>query len=103
MENDFTTIMSQRTDEELIRIVTIDRDGYQPQALLAAEAEISKRNIDTSKIEEIQTNLAAKSEKQKALDESKVSAWVRLAHYIIDTFAFMLLAVMLNFIYVLYN
>lgn len=45
MEFDFTQTMQNETDENLIKIVTIDRDNYQPPAVIAAEAELKKRNI----------------------------------------------------------
>ena len=53
MENKFNEVMSQRTDEELIKILTVDRERYNPIAIEAAESEIKKRNIDTNKFEEI--------------------------------------------------
>ena len=43
MTTDFKNAMSQRTDEELIKIVTILRNDYQPIAIEVAEDEIKKR------------------------------------------------------------
>jgi len=37
MNNDFTNIMTKRTDEELIRIVIFDKDNYQSMAVNTAE------------------------------------------------------------------
>lgn len=48
MENEFKKVMSERTDEELIKIVTIERGKYNPTAIEAADAEVEKRNIDPS-------------------------------------------------------
>ena len=48
MENEFTKAMSQRTDDELIKIITADRENYKIEAINAAETEIEKRNIDIS-------------------------------------------------------
>ncbi len=45
MNIDFTHVMSERTDKQLADIVTIKRDEYQPEALLAAEKELEKRNL----------------------------------------------------------
>ena len=50
---DFTEVMAKRTDEELIIIVSVDKTDYQPLAVVAAEGEIKKRNIDKTKIEQI--------------------------------------------------
>ncbi|MDR2911656.1 MAG: hypothetical protein LBV47_09915 [Bacteroidales bacterium] len=49
--------MSNRTDEELIKIVTVDREGYQPQAVTAAYEEIKQRNLPFTKIETITEEL----------------------------------------------
>ena len=52
MNSDFKDVMFKRTDDELIKIVTIDKGKYQSLAIEAAEEEIRKRNIDTTKIEQ---------------------------------------------------
>ncbi len=98
MSNDFSETMSGRTDEELITIVTVDRDGHQPAAVDAAGAEIKRRGIDTSKVEEVKAVLTTKREDQKAFDESKASSWARLLHFAIDTIAFIVLARILSFV-----
>ena len=56
MNSDFKDVMSKRTDEELIKIVTVDRNKYQPLAIESAEEEIKNRNIDNAKIEKIKSN-----------------------------------------------
>ena len=43
MNSKFENVMAQRTDSDLMEIVTITRDEYQPEALAAAEAELKKR------------------------------------------------------------
>jgi len=53
MTQDFSETMSNRTDEELIKIVTVDRNDYQTEAVEAAEKEIKTRNIDATKIESV--------------------------------------------------
>jgi hypothetical protein len=45
MEKDFTLKMSQRTDEELTKIVTTLRNDYQPEAVLVAEQELRNRKV----------------------------------------------------------
>ena len=45
MGNDFNQIMSSKTAEELIKIARISRDDYQPEALDAADSELTKREI----------------------------------------------------------
>lgn len=68
MNTDFKDAMSKRTDEDLIKIVFVDRDTYQPMAIEAAEEEIKKRNIDMTKIEQVKVDLKAKIEEQKEID-----------------------------------
>ena len=51
MQFDFTQTMQNETDENLIKIVTIDRDNYQQPAVIAAEAELTRRNISTDTFE----------------------------------------------------
>lgn len=98
MENKFTEVMSKRTDEQLIKILTVDKDGYEPLAVEAAEQEIKNRNIDTSKFESVKIDLTIKLEEQKALDTLHVSPLTRFLHFIIDTIAFLLLALICGFL-----
>ena len=91
MNTDFKDVMSNRTDEELIRIVTVERDGYQSSAIEAAEDEIKKRNIDTMKIEYVKQDLTAKIEEYKRIDSKKVGSSIRFVHLFVDTIAISLL------------
>ncbi|GHV18259.1 hypothetical protein AGMMS49938_19180 [Fibrobacterales bacterium] len=106
---EFEGTMTQRTDAELIKIVTVDRNGYEPSAIEAALAEIEKRKIDTANIEPIQ----AVPEKPKLLEEElklieeeksfEVSSQTRFIHDIIDATVIALIGLVpaLTFIYVL--
>jgi len=98
IDNSFTEIMSKRTNEELIKIVTVDRDSYQPTAIEAAEKEIEKRNIEVSKIEELKTTYTKLADNQKQIDSNKVSAMTRLLHFIVDTLAVLIFATILSFL-----
>ncbi|MDR2469547.1 MAG: hypothetical protein LBD27_03590 [Tannerella sp.] len=60
MNTEFKNAMLRRTDEELIGIVTVEREEWQPAAVEAAEEEIGRRSIDAVRIEQV---------KQKRLDE----------------------------------
>ena len=51
MSQDFSEIMSKRSDIELIEIVKKNRDQYQPEAIEAAEAELKKRDLSLDKVE----------------------------------------------------
>lgn len=98
MNTGFKDVMSKRTDEELIKIVTVGRNDYQPLALEAAEEEIKNRNIDATRIEKVKTDLTIKIEEQKQLDEKKVSSLTRFFHLIIDTVAFLALTYLISYI-----
>ncbi|MCF3112190.1 hypothetical protein LL912_25605 [Niabella sp. CC-SYL272] len=47
-KDDFKAVMAQQTDAELIRILSAPEDQYQPEALQAARAEFSNRNLSES-------------------------------------------------------
>ena len=98
MENEFTKAMSERTDEQLIKIVTAERDKYNPAAIDAAESEVAKRNIYTSKFEEIKEKATAERVAKKKVDSSGVGSGKRFLNFIIDFFACMIGASILGFI-----
>lgn len=68
MANDFTEIMAKRSDSELLEIVTKLKDDYQPDAVLAAELEIKKRNLSSEQIEIAKNEI---KEKEKSLAEKE--------------------------------
>jgi len=98
MTTDFKDAMSKRTDEELIKIVTIGRNDYQPLAVEAAEEEIKNRGIDTTTIEQVKIDLTTKIEEKKQFDEKKVSSMKRFINFIVDTIAFFIVALILSYI-----
>ena len=51
MENKFTIVMSKKTDNELISILTIEKENYQSEAIEAAEAEVKSRKLSDREIE----------------------------------------------------
>ena len=98
MENEFMKAMSERTDEQLIKIVTAERDKYNPTAIDAAEFEITKRNIDTNKFEEIREKATTERVAKKEVNSGIVSSGKRFLNFIIDFFACMIGASILGFI-----
>ena len=96
MENNFSAVMSERTDEELIKIVTIDKDNYQLLAVEAAEQEIKKRQLDNGSIEKISNDLKVVIEEQQSVDSIIVNSWIRLLHFVIDLFASFVIALLLS-------
>ena len=51
MENKFEVIMSQRSDADLLKILNEQRNDYQPEAVIAAEIEFKKRNLNEQQIQ----------------------------------------------------
>jgi hypothetical protein len=73
MVNNFDVIMSKKTNQELIVIVTTDRLKYQESAIISSEREIEKRNIDKTIISDINERIEIeKSEELKSKDDYKV-------------------------------
>lgn len=98
---DFTEIMAKHTDEELVRIVTFDKDNYQLSAVTAAEEEIKKRNIDSETLEKLTSRLNRKIAEEIAEKEEierPKSIWERLADFIFfiigEMFWFIILPIM---------
>ncbi len=96
MNSDFKNVMFKRTDDELIKIVTVDKGKYQPLAIEAAEEEIRKRNIDTTKIEQVKVELIAKFEEEEQFETKKVSSLTRFLNFIIDTIVWFIIVAILT-------
>ena len=60
MASDFTKIMANRSDGELLEIVTKLKDDYQPEAVIAAELEIKNRNLSTEQLENAEIEIKEK-------------------------------------------
>jgi hypothetical protein len=73
-ENGFAGIMQQRTDVELLEIVTTLRNDYQPDAVLAAEIELKNRNLSPDQREQVLLKLeqTQKIKEQKANEPLEV-------------------------------
>ena len=83
MNFDFTRAMSDATDAELIKILTVDRENYQEAAVEAAELELTKRNIPTEQIEKTRQLHTA----QKQFEDIKANAPLD-THWKVLTFIF---------------
>lgn len=96
MENDYIKVMSDRSDEDLIKIVNVDKEKYQPLAIEAANAEIEKRKIDIKDFEHF--TIRAKKEKQQVekVDSNAVGSGIRFINYLIDFIVGMVLAIIVS-------
>lgn len=95
MENEFSQVMSERTDEELIKIVTVERDKYNPIALEAADAEVEKRNIDTTTFEAIREIVQTQKVHKQKVDSNAVGSGIRFINFMIDLVIWMAMAVVI--------
>ena len=101
MENIFTDLMSKKTNDELIQLVTTDYDKYQPLAIETAKNEIKSRNISIKKIEqlneihkeEIAIENRKKTQKRKGVLKNIASSTLRSFNFIIDIVAIFLIYV----------
>lgn len=91
MENEFSSVMSQRSKSELIAIITTDRSKYQPLAIEAAEAEIKKRGIETQEFETLVQKNEVEVKKTAEFEAKNVGPEIRLVHFIVDLFAIAIL------------
>ncbi|MDL2303160.1 RDD family protein [Dysgonomonas sp. OttesenSCG-928-D17] len=97
MENRFEKEMSLRTDKELVRIITIERDNYQPLALDAAKNELKKRNISDVDIEDMAQSLIEQMKKIIQLNTDMVGSGIRLVNFLIDSLIWLVIAFILTF------
>lgn len=98
MENEFQEVMSQRTDEELIKILTVDRGKYNPFAIKAAESEVEKRNIDTSDFEQIKEKAIVEKKQKEEVDSNVVGSEIRFLNFLIDFVIWLVLAFIISFL-----
>ena len=104
MENEFKEVMSKKTDEELIKIITIERDNYNPIAIEAVEIEIEKRNINKKIFEEIREVESFKKTQKEKVDSNVVRSGIRFLNFMIDTLVWAVLAtITISIIQFLFN
>ncbi|MFK8046644.1 MAG: RDD family protein [Crocinitomicaceae bacterium] len=92
MDNDFAKVMSERSNEELIKIVSEEKDSYQPAALEAAKHEIENRNIDAKQLLEIKKSIVQENLIQEKLNSKKVSVVLRLVNCLVDSVIILILS-----------
>ena len=98
MKNQFAKVMSERTDEDLIKIVTSERESYEPNAIEAADAEIEKRNIDISEFEKIREESTSEKEQKVKVNSNVVGSGIRFLNFLIDSIIASVLSFIISFI-----
>lgn len=98
MENEFTKVMSEKDNEQLIKIVTVNRKKYNPTAIKAADAEIEKRNIDISEFEKIKEQVTAEKKQKQKVKSNVVGSGIRFVNFLVDFIVWLVLAFIITFI-----
>lgn len=83
MQFDFTSEMARRTDEELIQIVTIDREKYLPDALAAANDEFRKRNLEEEKVNQISNVISRKRDYENKKASEPLDTALKIAAFLL--------------------
>ena len=100
MEYEFKKVMSQRTDKELIKIVTTERGDYRPEAIEAAESEIEQRKIDVKFFEEIKEKATIEKINKKQVDSNEAGLTSRFLNFLVDSIVWFVLAFISSYIIV---
>ena len=87
MEKEFKKVMSEHSDEQLVKIVTAERGKYNPLAIEAAEYEIEQRSIDTSTFDEIREHAVRIEQNKQEVEGNLATTSARIINYIIDSVA----------------
>jgi len=78
MSNEFAEAMGKRSDAELIGIITRYRNDYQPDAVIAAENEFSKRNLSLDQVETAKQEAHKKDYLQKLKADAPLEVYWKI-------------------------
>lgn len=73
MNSPFAEVMARRTDADLLKIVSTERDTYNPDAIAAAERELERRNLAPEFIAEKQAEHTFQQEAKTARADAPLS------------------------------
>ncbi len=85
MENEFRKVMSERTDDELIKILTIEKKKYQISALKAAKSEMESRNIDSKYFEQCRDKLLIEKTEIDSVIKIQANKTKRALNFFVDS------------------
>ena len=94
--NDFSQIMSERTDEQLIEIVKRKREEYQPEALEAADAEFSRRDLSADAVVEAEQVLSGRATQERQKAEAPLGGIWKVLAFLFPGFIFFLALLLLR-------
>jgi len=91
MEGIYDKVMAEKSDYELIQLVTIDTDKYKSEAIETAKKELDSRQINPNKYNEIVEKLTVEKYTQHKIDEKLVPSSTRLVHSFVDLITLIIL------------
>ncbi|TRX65967.1 RDD family protein [Carboxylicivirga sp. M1479] len=91
MNKDFTEVMAQRSDEELIKILTVHKEDYQPEAIHCAEKELQKRNLSIEEQQTIKEEVVEETKQKNKIESNVPSSMLRFVHLLVDTISYLVL------------
>lgn len=95
MENEFSKNMISKSDEQLLRLVTVDREKYQTLAIEAAEFELGKRGINHSEFEDLKKQSVLGKQREREGNFVPAGSGLRFVNFLIDSvFVWILYAMM---------
>ncbi|HAX16830.1 MAG TPA: hypothetical protein DIV44_14525 [Leeuwenhoekiella sp.] len=83
--------LKQSSDEDLVRIVTVQVHKYEPYTVQAAEAEISRRGIDKMRMAHLVKKVAQDNTAVQEIQDYMSTTWTRFVNFLIDFIVFLLL------------
>ena len=81
---DYPKIYKNLSDKELVRIVTVEVHKYEPEAVKAAEVELSKRGIGKLKMAELVKEVAQENTSVQEIQDYVSSSTMRFTNFCID-------------------
>lgn len=81
MENKFDIIMSKHSDFILYEILHHKRNGYNAEAIISAENEFSKRNIEPAKLLEFENTIQSQKNNKIQKQQKTAELVAKLIHF----------------------
>lgn len=88
---DYPKIYKNLSDKELVCIVTVEVHKYEPEAVKAAEAELSKRGIGKLKMAELVKEVAQENTSVQEIQDYVSSSTMRFVNFLIDFVVYIVL------------
>jgi len=78
----FDHVMKERSNAELIEIVTILHNDYQPNAVIAAKNELQERNLSPEALQQAEQDIATKNKEAAEKANEPLATYLKVLHLI---------------------